>query len=133
MANITISTRASVDTTSAQFAQQHAGKLTGEAIAAGQPLELRADGKIYKFAGTANSVFFGIAPRSAAIGAPLTCYGLSIQFRAAEGTLVVGKLYYLSDTAGQIADAAGTKDSTSSFIAVSINDLILTRSFGKVS
>ncbi len=132
MADITISTRSSVDTTSAQFAQQHAGKVLGADVLAGQPLELRTDGKVYPFAGTTGAVFFGISPRNAKALQPLTCYGLSTQFHAAEGTLTIGKTYYLSDTAGKIADAAGTKDANGSFFAVSVNDLIVTRSFGKV-
>jgi hypothetical protein len=133
MANITRSPRASVDTTSAQFAQQHAGKEYGEDIAAGQPMELRADGKVYRFAKTAGAVFFGINPRQGRTGQPVTAYGLSTQFRAAEGTLTIGATYYLSDTVGEIADAAGTKDAVGSFFAVGTNDLIVTRSFGKVS
>jgi len=130
MANIIISPRSSIDTTSAQFAQQHAGKLLGEDVLAGQPLELRADGLVYRWVGTTGAQFFGISPRKAAKGQPITCYGLSIQFLAAEGTLITGKTYFLSDAAGQIGDAAGTKDTTGSFFAVSTRDLICTRSFG---
>lgn len=133
MANIVRTTKGSVGGTSAQFAQQHAGRLLGEDIAASQPMELRADGKIYRFAGTAGAVFLGISPRTAKAGQPITAYGLSTQFRAAEGTLVIGKLYYLSDTVGEIADAAGTKDTTSTFFAINTSDLIVTRSFGRVS
>ncbi|SMB93322.1 hypothetical protein [Deinococcus hopiensis] len=132
MTNIVRSPRASVDTTSAQFAQQHAGKILGEDVAAGQPMELRPDGKLWRFAGTANSVFFGIAPRSGRTGQPMTAYGLSTQFRAADQTLTIGKTYFLSDTVGEISDTAGTKDANGSFFAVGTSDLIVTRSFGKV-
>lgn len=132
MANIIRSSRASVDTTSAQFAQQHAGKILGEDIAAGQPMELRPDGKLWRFFGTTGAVFFGIAPRSGRAGQPMTAFGFSTQFRAAEGTLTIGKTYFLSDTVGEIADAAGTKDTGGSFFAVGTSDLIVTRSFGKV-
>jgi hypothetical protein len=132
MANITRSPRASVDTTSAQFAQQHAGKILGEDVAAGQPMEMRTNGQLYRFVGTTGAVFFGIAPRSGRTGQPMTAYGLSVQFRASEVALTIGKTYFLSDTVGEIADTAGTKDSTGSFFAVNANDLILTRSFGKV-
>lgn len=132
MANIVRSTRASVDTTSAHFAQQHAGKTLGEDVAAGQPMELRTNDRLYRFVGTAGAVFFGIAPRSGRTGQPMTAYGLSTQFKAAEGTLTIGKIYFLSDTAGEIGDAAGTKDTAGSFFAVNTSDLIVTRSFGKV-
>lgn len=133
MTNITRSPRASVDTTSAHFAQQHTGKVLGADVAAGQPMELRTDNKLYPYAKTAGAAFFGVAPRSGKVGQPMTAYALSVQFRATEGTLALCATYYLSDTPGEISDAPGTKDTTGTFFAVNANDLIVTRSFGKVS
>ncbi|GGR00252.1 hypothetical protein [Deinococcus ruber] len=132
--NITISPRASIGTTSAHFSQQHAGKILGANINAGQPMELRADNKVYPWAGsTSTAAFFGIAPRSGKAGQPITAFGLATHFRASDVALTIGATYYLSDTAGMISDTAGTKDTTGSFFAINAYDLVVTRSFGKVS
>lgn len=124
MANLTLSAKSSVDTTSAQFAVQLGGALCGEDIAAGQALELRSDGKLYKHV---NKAFIGIAPRPAKAGQPLTAYATGTRFKATDGGLTPGNIYYLSDTAGLIADAATTKDTKGTFYAVSTQDLVVRR------
>jgi hypothetical protein len=130
MADLILSPRSSVDTTSNHFSQQLAGKVCGADIAAGQPMELRANGKLYPFANTGS--FFGVSPRAAKTGQPVTAYAFACRFHAVDGGLIIGNTYYLSDVAGKIADAAGTVDTKGSFTAVSASDLVVTRSFGKV-
>lgn len=129
MPNITRSARANVDASTAQFAPQITGLLCGEDIAAGQACEIRNDGKIYKLAA---GTFAGIAPKGAKATQPLTIFGTGCRFHAADGTLTVGALYYLSATAGEISDAATARDAQGAFLAVSKSDLVVLRT-GKVT
>lgn len=115
------------DTTTAHFATQITGALAGEALDVNQPLELRADGRLYRAAGT--GVFVGVSPRTAKTGnQALTVHGIGQRFHASDaGTLTPGKTYYLGAAAGTISDAATANDAQGAFVAVSKHDLMVAR------
>lgn len=132
MAEFKPGTAGSHDTTTAHFATQVTGSLTGEPIEVNQPVELRADGRLYAAAGT--GVFVGVSPRSAKTGSQaLTVHGIGQRFHASDaGTLTPGKAYFLGAAAGTISDAATANDSQGAFVAVSKHDLMVVR-IGKLA
>lgn len=127
MAEFKPGTQGSHDTTTAHFATQLTGSVTGEPIDVNQPVELRADGKLYKASGT--GAFLGVSPRTAKVAnQALTVHGIGQRFHASDaGTLTRGKVYFLGATPGQISDAATAVDAQGAFVAVSANDLMVVR------
>lgn len=85
------------------------GLLAGEAIAAGDALYIKSDGKLWKATGTANNAaakVIGFAPQAASSGEACTaCFDVNFNYGAG---LTPGARYYLSATAGALADAAST-------------------------
>jgi hypothetical protein len=133
MANVVIGAKASFDAGSAQKAVGITRPL-GEDVGAGQPVELRADGKLYKFTGTRSlagvSVTKGEAnPAFAATGH--TVYGVGIKF-SIDAVLEPGKVYF-ANAGGLIDDAsvAGV-DIQGAFLAVDTQHLELVR-IGKMA
>jgi len=86
------------------------GLLAGEAIAAGDALYIKSDGKLWKATGAANNAaakVVGFAPQAASVGEACTAY-FDVNFNYGSG-LTPGARYYLSGaTAGALADAAST-------------------------
>lgn len=132
MAEFKPGTAGGLDTTTSHFATQHTGSNTGEPIDVNQPVELRADGRLYKASGT--GTFMGISPRTVKVAnQALTAKGVGQRFHASDaGTLVIGKTYYLGATAGYISDAATANDAQGAFVAVSAHDLMVAR-IGKLA
>jgi hypothetical protein len=129
MANITLSARASFDTSTTMYAFQLSGKVAGEDLLVGQPVYLKqSDDKIWKFA--AGQVLVGIAARNAKAGQPVTVYGPGTRFHASDTALTAN--VYFAGAGGVIADAATTDDAQGAFIRVSANDLMVIRA-GKLA
>lgn len=125
-------TAGSHDTTTAHFATQVTGNVTGEPIEVNQPVELRPDGRLYKASGT--GIFVGVSPRTVKVAnQALTAHGVGQRFHASDaGALTPGKAYFLGATAGQISDAATANDAQGAFVAVSKHDLMVVR-IGKLA
>lgn len=86
------------------------GLLAGEAIAAGDALYIKSDGKLWKATGAANNAaakVVGFAAQAASAGEAVTAFH-DVHFRYGAG-LTPGARYFLSGaTAGALADAAST-------------------------
>ena len=122
MANITISTRSSVDTSTALYAGHISGKVAGADVTAGQPLYLKqSDDKLYPFA--TGEAFAGIAARNAKAGQPVTAYNINVRFHASDAALTA-KVYYVG-AGGVISDTATTDDTRGAFLRVGPNDLTI--------
>lgn len=83
--------------------------IAGEAIAAGDACYVKSDGKWWRSTGAAANaaaVVDGFALSAAAAGEGLTC-GWNLRLDYGSG-LTPGTPYYLSATAGALADAAST-------------------------
>lgn len=120
MANITLSPRASVDTSTTMFAGQISGKEAGADVLAGQPVYLKAsDDKVYPFA--TGEVFAGIAARNAKAGQGVTVFNINARFHASDAALTA-KVYYVG-AGGVISDTATTDDTRGAFLRIGANDL----------
>ena len=133
MANVAIDPKCSFDATSAQRAATTTRPL-GEDVLAGNPLELRSDGKLYKFTGT--RPLAGVSPTAGSANpafAPTghTFYGIGFKFSPAT-TLEPGKVYF-ANAGGLIDDAsvAGV-DIQGAFLAISTDQLEVIR-LGKLA
>jgi hypothetical protein len=125
MAVLTKDSVVSLDASSGMFAPQIPDLLAGEAIAAGDCCYIKtADGKLYRSNGTAAAEaaeFVGLAARAAAVGQPVTVFGLGARFHyAAAGTLGPGDKYFVSATPGAL-DTVATIGGTVA-VAQAIND-----------
>lgn len=120
------------DTTTAHFATQVTGSLTGEPVEVNQPVELRPDGRLYKASG--QGVFIGVSPRAVKVASQaLTVHGIGQRFHASDaGALTPGKAYYLGTAPGTVSDAATANDSQGAFVAVSRHDLMVVK-IGKLA
>ncbi|MFC6592404.1 hypothetical protein ACFP81_10635 [Deinococcus lacus] len=120
------------DTTTAHFATQVTGAVTGEPIDVNQPVELRADGRLYKASG--QGAFMGSSPRTAKTASQaLTVHGIGQRFHASDdASLTPGKTYYLGTAPGTISDAPTANDAQGAFVAVSTRDLMVVR-IGKLA
>ena len=89
--------------------QVGSGLLAGEAIAAGDVCYIKSDGKVWKSNGTAANAAAkadGIAMRASAVGEAVTIMrNVEMHYGA---SLTPGARYYVSATAGALADAAST-------------------------
>jgi hypothetical protein len=83
--------------------------IAGEAIAAGDACYIKSDGKLWRSTGaaaTAPAVVDGFALSAAAAGEALTvAHGVRLEYGSG---MTPGTPYYLSATAGALADAAST-------------------------
>lgn len=113
MALVTKSTRASVETGSAQRAPQVIG-IAGADIALAAACYIVSTGKIEMTDGTAADVkakFAGFAARDAKAGEPVTLYGLGSIWHYLDVAATPGTIYYIAATAGRLDTAASTGDS----------------------
>ncbi len=113
MADITKITSPSLATSApchAHLVDQGGNKVAGEDIAAGDACYIKAsDAKVYRTNGTAATEparAWGIAPRAAKTGEPITLYR-DVEVEYGSG-LAIGTPLYVSVTAGALADAAST-------------------------
>lgn len=119
-----------LDTSTGHFATQVSGLIAGEPINRSAPVEIRADGRLYNASGA--GAFVGVSTRTVAVkGQGLTVRGVGQIFRAAEGTLTPGKVYFVA-AAGKISDAATALDAQGAFLAIDANDLMVAR-IGKLA
>jgi len=111
MAALTKVATASVDASTAMFAEQITGLVAGETIAACAACYVKAaDGKVYNSNGTANDAaakFDGIAAQAAKAGDGVTLFGRGTRMSYGSG-LTTSALYYVGTTAGGLDTAATT-------------------------
>jgi hypothetical protein len=132
MANIARSAKSSPDAIAGQFATQFGGNKLGEAVEAGQPLCMDANGVLWKFnngsvAAAHRVLLAGVATRKATVGEPITPYGIGSRFHMSDGALLVpGRVYFCSATAGEIDDTSvASIDTIGAFYAINKTDLIV--------
>ena len=102
-----------MDASTGMFAPQITGLKAGEAILAGAPCYVKAaDGLVYNSNGTAANEaakFDGFTPRAAAVGQPVTLFGVGSRFHyTAAGGLTPGANLYVDTVAGGLNTAATT-------------------------
>lgn len=121
------STDASVDASTAQFDDQIAGLVAGEAIHACAPCYIKSDdGKVYMSDGTAANAAAkvdGFSAQAAAAGQGVTLLGPGVRMRYGTG-LTIAALYYLGTTAGRLDTAQTTGGQTAIAKAISATDII---------
>lgn len=131
MAAITLS-NVSIDAMTAMKAGQISGLKAGEALSAGHACYIKAsDGLVYKSTGAADTEparIHGFVARDAAIGAPVTLFGVGARFHYAASGLTPGAQLFLSGaTAGELATAASVGDSLGVAFAVNATDVMVAR------
>ena len=130
MSLITRSTTASPDASTAQFAPQISGKIAGEAIDRAAPCYVKAsDGLAYMTNATAAneaSRIDGFAAEAAAVGNPVTLYGLGTRFHYGS-SLTIGTVLYAGATKGRLDSAATVGDWAGCAMVISDTDIIVTR------
>jgi hypothetical protein len=119
-------TDASVDASTAMFAEQVSGLVAGENIDALAACYIKAsDGKVYMSNGTANDAaakFDGISGQAAKGGQGVTLLGRGTRARYGSG-LTIGALYYVAATAGRLDTAATTGGLVAVAKAISATDI----------
>lgn len=130
MSLVTRSSSASLDVSTAMYAPQLTGLVAGEDIDVAAPCYIKSsDGYVYMSNGTlANEAaeFAGFSAREAKSGQPVTLYGLGTRFRYGSG-LTPGDVYYIAATKGRLDTAATTGDTMGVCVAVTSQDVIVTR------
>ena len=124
MADLTLASVA-VDASNAMFARNLPDLVAGEALTAGNAVYIKSDGKIWKSNGTASnaaSAFVGIVAKDYAVGRAVTVFGIGARFRYSTG-LTPGARYFVSATAGLLADAASTGGTLPVARAVTATDI----------
>lgn len=113
MALVTRSTKASVETGSAQRAQNVLG-VAGENIDIAAPCYIDSStSKIFMADGTAanqKAVLAGFSARAALTGEPVTLYGAGVVFHYNDTGLTAGAKLYLATTPGRLDTATTTGD-----------------------
>lgn len=126
MALLARASDASVDASTAMFAEQISGLVAGEAIDACAACYIKAsDGKVYMSDGTADDAAAkvdGFSAQAAAAGQGVTLFGRGIRMRYGTG-LTIAALYYLAATAGRLDTAATTGGTTAIVKAISATDV----------
>jgi len=111
MAALTKVAAASVDASTAMFAEQISGLVAGETIAACAACYIKAaDGKVYNSNGTANDAVAkvdGFSAQAAKAGQGITLYGRGTRMLYGSG-LTISALYYLGTANGALDTAATT-------------------------
>jgi hypothetical protein len=116
---------ASVDASTAMFAEQISGKVAGAAIAACDACYVAADGLVYPSNGTAASAAAkvdGFAAQAASIGQGVTLFGRGLRMRYGSG-LTPAALYYLGTTAGRLDTVTTTGGSVALAKAIDTTDI----------
>lgn len=116
---------ASVDASTAMFAEQISGLVAGEAIDALAACYIKAsDGKVYMSDGTADNAAAkvdGFSAQAAQAGQGVTLLGRGT--RARYGVLTIGALYYLAATPGRLDTATTTGGTVALAKAISATDI----------
>lgn len=116
MAVVAKSAKASFDASTGMVAPQVSGLVLGEDVQSPvTPLQIKADGKLWKASGAAadaNAVIAGWSTRSGKTGGPMTIYGLGAVAKYSDSLLTPGQKLYLGaagalDTAATVGDAVG--------------------------
>lgn len=110
MATLTASGTPSLATALPCRAHDISGLLCGEALAAGDLVYIKSDGKLWKSNGTSNNAAaacVGITLVAAQVGEAASAY-FDVVVRYAAGSLTPGAKLYVSATAGKIDDASTT-------------------------
>lgn len=109
------SANASFDASTGMVAPQVSHRILGEDVSSAvTPLEMRADGLLYRANGAAansSTRIFGWSTRAGKAGQTMTVYGLGAVAKYADGTLVPGSLLFLGTIGGA---GVGTLSSTAS-------------------
>jgi hypothetical protein len=130
MALQAIDPNAGVDASTAAVAPQISGLVAGEQLFAGAIVQIKAaDGKVYLANGTAadsNAKIAGVVPRAAAIGQPVTIYGVGARFRYSSG-LTPNAILFLGTTAGRADTAATTGDAVGVLRVINDTDVQVIR------
>lgn len=131
MALVTVSSTASMDTSTGSFAPQITGDLyAGEDLFACAAVQLKSDGKVWLANATAadsNAVFLGIVPELYKAGEAVAVYSLGACFRYADSGLTPGAKLYLGATAGRLDTAATTGDAVGVARCINATDIQITR------
>lgn len=126
MAALTKVAAASVDASTAMFAEQVSGLVAGETIAACAACYIKAaDGKVYNSDGTAANAAAkvdGFSAQAAKAGQGITIYGRGTRMLYGSG-LTIGALYYLGTTAGGLDTAATTGGTVALAKAITATDI----------
>jgi hypothetical protein len=123
------SANASVDASTGMLAPQVSHLILGEDVTAMTPLQLKADGKLWKASGAAadsNARIIGFASRTAKAGQTCTPLGLGLVGKYADGTLVPGSVVYLG-TNGTLSSTASVGDTVGIAQAVDTYNIRVTR------
>jgi hypothetical protein len=127
MALLTRASDASVDASTAMFAEQISGKVAGETIEACDACYVSGtDGLVYKSNGTAANAAAkvdGFAAQGARAGQGVTLFGRGLRMRYSAGGLTPAALYYLGTTAGQLDTATTTGGTVALCKAIDTTDL----------
>lgn len=119
---------ASVDASTAMFAEQVSGLVAGEAIDACAACYIAtADGKVYQSNGTsanAAAKVDGFSAQAAAAGQGVTLLGRGTRMRYGTG-LTIAALYYLGTTAGRLDTATTTGGTVALAKAISATDVVV--------
>lgn len=116
---------ASVDASTAMFAEQVSGLVAGEAIDKCAACYIAADGKVYQSNGTAANAAAkvdGFSAQAATAGQGVTLFGRGTRMRYGTG-LTIGALYHLAATAGRLDTAATTGGTVALAKAISATDI----------
>lgn len=117
---------ASVDASTAMFAEQISGLVAGEAIDALAACHINAaDGKVYMSNGTAadaDAKVDGFSAQAAAAGQGVTLFGRGTRMRYGTG-LTIAALYFLGTTDGRLDTAATTGGTVALAKAISATDV----------
>ncbi len=118
----------SIDASTAQIAPQLSGGLiAGEALDAGAPCYIAADGQVYMSNGTAADIAAhvdGFCPAPRVAGEAVTLYGPGTRFRY--GTAMTpGDNLYLEVTAGRLGDAATVGGTSVIARAISATEIVV--------
>ncbi|HEX8387070.1 MAG TPA: hypothetical protein VF576_12845 [Rubricoccaceae bacterium] len=137
MANVVRSPNASFDGLTAIRNGQMLPTLPGNPLRAGEALDPAApvyikssDGKLYMSSGAAANEaaeVIGFTGKSYVAGEPVTPFRNGTVIKYADGTLTPGNKYFISATAGRLADAATTGDALGVAIALDASNLLVTR------
>lgn len=130
MSLITRASAASPDASTAQYAPQVTGYIAGEAIDPAAPCYIKAsDGLVYMTNATAAneaSRVDGFSAQAAAVGNPVTLYGLGTRFHYGSG-LTIGTVLYAGATKGRLDDAKTVGDWAGCALVISATEIVVTR------
>ncbi len=127
MALVTRASTASIDTVTAQKAQQISGLTAAEDLDIAAPCHITASGVVMSNATSANAdaTVHGFTPRAVKSGQPVTLFGPGTRFRYAASGLTPGATLYLGATDGRLDDGATTGDAAGVAVAVSATDVLV--------